>query len=177
MDFAALDERCKRLGNISITRSAARKLVLPCFASLANLPDARVCLMRCKCRSCMTWGSASPFGCPLYTLHVIARLPYKCSYAQDDSDGAGRASLHARRCPMEDFSDESLMANLPRAVAQLHDLMQDGHRVYVHCTAGMLPMPLLPDGPRPILVLSRRVTSSCSDATSKGRSCLVHLFT
>mmetsp|Transcript_28004 Transcript_28004/g.53303 ORF Transcript_28004/g.53303 Transcript_28004/m.53303 type:complete len:413 (-) Transcript_28004:351-1589(-) len=60
MDFAALDERCKRLGNISITR-----------------------------------------------------------------------------CPMEDFSDESLMANLPRAVAQLHDLMQDGHRVYVHCTAGL----------------------------------------
>ena len=38
---------------------------------------------------------------------------------------------------MEDFSGESLTANLPHAVQTMHELMDQGHMVYVHCTAGL----------------------------------------
>jgi protein-tyrosine phosphatase len=41
------------------------------------------------------------------------------------------------RAPMEDFSSASLVANIPHAGQTLHELMEDGHMVYVHCTAGL----------------------------------------
>lgn len=45
--------------------------------------------------------------------------------------------VELRRCPVEDFDQEDLRRRLPACVRSLHDLLQAGHVVYVHCTAGM----------------------------------------
>ena len=42
-----------------------------------------------------------------------------------------------RRWPIADFSPEDLERRLAGAVNSLRDLVTDGHRVYVHCTAGV----------------------------------------
>jgi hypothetical protein len=54
---------------------------------------------------------------------------------------------HARRChelgivlrryPIRDFDPQDMRLRLPGAVAALTGLLADGHRVYVHCTAGI----------------------------------------
>ena len=41
------------------------------------------------------------------------------------------------RHPFPDFSGEGLRAGLPAAVCALDALLEAGHRVYLHCTAGM----------------------------------------
>jgi len=41
------------------------------------------------------------------------------------------------RHPFPDFSADGLRAGLPAAVAALDGLLESGHRVYLHCTAGM----------------------------------------
>ncbi|EDO32135.1 predicted protein [Nematostella vectensis] len=39
--------------------------------------------------------------------------------------------------PMEDLSTESRIENLPQGVYLLHGLLNNGHRVYVHCNGGV----------------------------------------
>ncbi len=43
---------------------------------------------------------------------------------------------------MRDFNLRDQQERLPEAVASLHRLISDGHRVYVHCTAGINRAPL-----------------------------------
>ena len=45
--------------------------------------------------------------------------------------------IEIRRSPVEDFDQEDLRRQLPACVRSLHELLQAGHVVYVHCTAGM----------------------------------------
>ena len=47
-----------------------------------------------------------------------------------------RGVLMARH-PFPDFSAEGLRSGLPAAVSALDGLLESGHRVYLHCTAGM----------------------------------------
>ena len=50
----------------------------------------------------------------------------------------GRAlGLAMERCPLRDFDPDDQRRGLPAAVRMLHDLLRQGHRVYVHCTAGI----------------------------------------
>jgi predicted protein tyrosine phosphatase len=56
---------------------------------------------------------------------------------------------HGERCglvmvntPMRDFDAADQRRKLPQAVAALTRLLADGHRVYVHCTAGINRSPL-----------------------------------
>ncbi len=42
-----------------------------------------------------------------------------------------------RRCPVRDFDAEDLCRSLPDCVKALHELLGEGHTVYVHCTAGV----------------------------------------
>ena len=48
-----------------------------------------------------------------------------------------REGLVSARVPIVDFDAEDLTARLPEATARLEALLSAGHRVYVHCTAGM----------------------------------------
>lgn len=48
-----------------------------------------------------------------------------------------RAGLLAIREPIEDFSPKALRKRLDDAVAALERLHSSGHRVYLHCTAGV----------------------------------------
>ena len=41
------------------------------------------------------------------------------------------------RSPMRDFDPEDQRRRLPEAVRILHELLSQGHRVYLHCTAGI----------------------------------------
>lgn len=50
---------------------------------------------------------------------------------------AERGDIEIVRSPLVDFSDDSLRRNLAVAVGELARLLEDGHRVYVHCTAGL----------------------------------------
>jgi len=44
--------------------------------------------------------------------------------------------------PMLDFDPPDQRRNLPRAVSSLRDLLAAGHKVYLHCTAGLNRAPL-----------------------------------
>ena len=48
-----------------------------------------------------------------------------------------RLGLVMRRCPIRDFDPPDMRRNLPAAVRMLAGLVAGGHRVYVHCTAGI----------------------------------------
>jgi hypothetical protein len=50
--------------------------------------------------------------------------------------------LRVCRSPMRDFDIADQRRHLPRAVAALAALQADGHRTYVHCTAGLGRAPL-----------------------------------
>ena len=41
------------------------------------------------------------------------------------------------RCPLRDFDPADQRRGLPTAVRGLYGLLRQGHRVYVHCTAGI----------------------------------------
>lgn len=53
-----------------------------------------------------------------------------------------RNGLRMERCPMRDFNIEDQQRRLPAAVAVLTRLQHQGHRTYVHCTAGLGRSPL-----------------------------------
>ncbi|MFO7905052.1 MAG: dual specificity protein phosphatase family protein [Planctomycetota bacterium] len=45
--------------------------------------------------------------------------------------------IEVRRVPIQDFDDDALREKLPGAVRELDGLLEDGHVVYVHCSAGI----------------------------------------
>jgi atypical dual specificity phosphatase len=45
--------------------------------------------------------------------------------------------LMMERCPIRDFNVPDMRRRLPAAILMLSNLLVHGHRVYVHCTAGM----------------------------------------
>lgn len=49
----------------------------------------------------------------------------------------GRHGIEVRRVPVRDFDADDLRQNLVRCVKALEQLVEAGHRVYVHCTAGV----------------------------------------
>jgi hypothetical protein len=53
-----------------------------------------------------------------------------------------RNGLRMERCQMRDFDIEDQQRRLPSAVAMLTRLQRQGHRTYVHCTAGLGRSPL-----------------------------------
>jgi protein-tyrosine phosphatase len=56
---------------------------------------------------------------------------------QDELEQAYReAGIEARRVQIRDFDREDLALHLPRAVRELRELLEAGHTVYLHCTAG-----------------------------------------
>src|SRR5215467_14938588 len=68
----------------------------------------------------------------------------------DDADELGRASedtfasaagLAFRNVPVTDFDDLDLKRKLIACVEALDDLLEQGHIVYVHCTAGVTRSP------------------------------------
>ncbi len=48
-----------------------------------------------------------------------------------------RIGLTMERCPLRDFDPADQRRGLPAAVRGLWGLLRQGHRVYVHCTAGI----------------------------------------
>ena len=68
--------------------------------------------------------------------------------SEDDFEylGIGWSRLHAcyfasgvevRRVPIQDFNDDDLRNKLPEAVQALTELLDHGHKVFVHCSAGV----------------------------------------
>ena len=53
-----------------------------------------------------------------------------------------KLGLYMARSPMRDFDIPDQRRNLPGAVACLADIQARGHRIYVHCTAGLGRAPL-----------------------------------
>lgn len=51
--------------------------------------------------------------------------------------GYRQAGIEIRRVPVLDFDENDLGKHLVESVAQLAELLDAGHRVYVHCTAGI----------------------------------------
>lgn len=47
------------------------------------------------------------------------------------------SSVELRRVPVRDFDESHLQERLPECVAALHRLLEKGHTVYLHCTAGV----------------------------------------
>ena len=54
---------------------------------------------------------------------------------------ASSRSMVYRNVPVIDFDDLDLTQKLPACVEALDDLLKDGHKVYVHCTAGVTRSP------------------------------------
>ena len=50
---------------------------------------------------------------------------------------AMRAGITAERVPIRDFDKRDLLGHIDPALAALDGLLSAGHRVYVHCTAGL----------------------------------------
>jgi protein-tyrosine phosphatase len=48
-----------------------------------------------------------------------------------------RSGIDVRRVPVRDFDQDDLRRNLPECVRVLRELIEEGHTVYVHCTAGI----------------------------------------
>jgi len=48
-----------------------------------------------------------------------------------------RSGVELRRVPVRDFDQDDLRRKLPQCVRALGELVDAGHTVYVHCTAGM----------------------------------------
>jgi hypothetical protein len=56
---------------------------------------------------------------------------------------AEQFGLEMRRCPIRDFDVPDMRRKLPQAVSSLAQLLDSGHRTYVHCTAGLGRAPLV----------------------------------
>lgn len=53
-----------------------------------------------------------------------------------------KLKIEMARCPIRDFDITDMRKNLPSTVSTLAQLLTAGHRVYVHCTAGLGRSPL-----------------------------------
>ena len=54
-----------------------------------------------------------------------------------------RLGMIMARCPIRDFDIEDMRRRLPEAITCLARLLDAGHKVYVHCTAGLGRSPLV----------------------------------
>lgn len=68
--------------------------------------------------------------------HDECLMRMNIDYAIHERHGQALGLIMAR-CPMRDFDPEDQRFRLPAAVNLLRDLLQAGHRVYVHCTLGI----------------------------------------
>lgn len=68
--------------------------------------------------------------------HDECLMRMNINYARYEQHGRALGLVMAR-CPMRDFDPEDQRFGLPAAVNLLRDLLQAGHRVYVHCTLGV----------------------------------------
>jgi len=63
-----------------------------------------------------------------------------------DSDAichvANELNVVTMRCPIRDFDIPDMRRKLPSAISMLARLLRSGHRIYVHCTAGVGRSPL-----------------------------------
>jgi len=63
------------------------------------------------------------------------------SYCQVDwgdlKERYGKSNIEVRRVPVLDFNRDDLRRNLPKCVRILDALLQDGHKVLVHCSSGV----------------------------------------
>jgi hypothetical protein len=111
----------------------------------------------------LNWGEVTPDivigSCPMTpadvaTLARETRASALLSLQHDDClaywnidyarmrEAGERSGLAMERVPARDFDIEDMRRCLPRAVARLAALRSRGHRVYVHCTAGLGRGPL-----------------------------------
>lgn len=51
--------------------------------------------------------------------------------------------LMMQRCPIRDFDVPDMRRCLPRAILMLANMLAYGHRIYIHCTAGMGRAPVV----------------------------------
>ncbi len=58
-----------------------------------------------------------------------------------EKDAAENEGLNFRNVPVTDYDSFDLKWKLPACVKALHELLSAGHRVYVHCTAGISRSP------------------------------------
>lgn len=63
-------------------------------------------------------------------------------YPMLEKQGSSRGLLMLN-APIRDFDGADQRMRLPQAVANLSELLRDGHRTYVHCTAGINRAPLV----------------------------------
>ena len=68
--------------------------------------------------------------------HDECLMRMNIDYAIHERHGQALGLIMAR-CPIRDFDPEDQRFRLPAAVNLLRDLLQAGHRVYVHCTLGI----------------------------------------
>jgi predicted protein tyrosine phosphatase len=73
--------------------------------------------------------------------HEECRRHFRIDYAGHLAHGWA-ADLVMVNAPMRDFDPPDQRRNLPKAVRRLVGLLAAGHRVYVHCTAGINRSPL-----------------------------------
>ena len=69
------------------------------------------------------------------------RKAFEIDY-DEHRDHGHRSGLVLVNAPMRDFDPPDQRRRLPYAVACLHYLLDDGHKVYVYCTAGINRSPL-----------------------------------
>jgi len=55
---------------------------------------------------------------------------------------AVKLNIKMLRCPIKDFDVTDMRRNLPKAVSLFYKFISEGHKTYVHCTAGMGRAPL-----------------------------------
>jgi hypothetical protein len=68
--------------------------------------------------------------------HDDCLAEHKIDYPRQVRHGR-RLGLTMERCPLRDFDPADQRRGLPAAVRGLHGLLRQGHRVYVHGTAGI----------------------------------------
>jgi hypothetical protein len=51
--------------------------------------------------------------------------------------------LTMKRCPIRDFDISDMRRQLPKAISHLVKMLHTGHKVYLHCTAGLGRSPLV----------------------------------
>ncbi|MBZ5599340.1 MAG: dual specificity protein phosphatase family protein [Acidobacteriia bacterium] len=56
---------------------------------------------------------------------------------EQERNAASRAGMEFCSVPVTDFDRLDLQRKLPQCVAALDELLKTGHRVYLHCTAGV----------------------------------------
>lgn len=88
-----------------------------------------------------TIAQCSKVSAVLSLQHDDCHAYWKIDY-QEMQRAAVRLGLTLARCPIRDFDIADMRRWLPTAIAELAALQQDGHRTYVHCTAGLGRAPL-----------------------------------